>query len=158
MRPRILPFLLLGWTFLSHGAIPNLNVTRTGYSSPFITRDLLTIRHGQAGTVLWTNRYNGSPDNDDFARRVVFDDAENCYVVGETFDSNNVRDIFAIIKYALDGTALWTNRHEHARGRRRGISAFARRPAAVLPRCAELGAVIRLTRWEPCSTPAPVSG
>ncbi len=63
--------------------------------------------------MLWTNRYNGSPDNDDFARRVVFDDADNCYVVGETFGSNNVRDIFAI-KYALDGTALWTNRYNGA--------------------------------------------
>src|ERR1035437_10399317 len=78
------------------------NVIVTGGSasmsdSPF-NYDCATIKYSSTGVPLWTNRYNGSGDGDDFALAVVVDHSGNVILAGYSINSASGYD-FAIIKY-----------------------------------------------------------
>src|SRR5688572_21186207 len=64
----------------------------------------------QTAVETWVQRYSHTVDSDDFARKVVTDDAGNVIVAGYTDDGVNRRD-FLIIKYSGAGVPLWTNRY-----------------------------------------------
>jgi hypothetical protein len=58
---------------------------------------------------LWTNRYNGPVDFDDYARAVTVDSSGNVFVTGESW--NGSATDYATIKYSGAGVPLWTNRY-----------------------------------------------
>jgi len=61
----------------------------------------------QAGVPLWTNRYNGPDDRDDWARAVAVDKAGQIYVTGATRSAGQL--VTQTIKYDSNGLPLWTN-------------------------------------------------
>ncbi len=62
-------------------------------------------------TQAWIGRYNGPGNFDDGPFLLALDVAGNSVVSGYSFDAHNNYD-FATIKYADNGTALWTNRYD----------------------------------------------
>lgn len=56
----------------------------------------------------WVQRYNGTAESDDRARRVVSDPSGNVIVVGSSHAASKGSD-WLIIKYSKVGTPLWTN-------------------------------------------------
>src|SRR5262249_10723365 len=67
-------------------------------------------KYSGAGVALWTNRYNGPGNGDDFAYAMAVDGSGNVFVTGESLGSGNSAD-FATIKYSGAGVPLWTNRY-----------------------------------------------
>lgn len=87
------------------------NVVVTGYS-PGVAGDLdfITIKYSPNGSPLWTNRYGGSANGDDFARGVAVDATGNVFVTGDTARSGGVGvNDYATVKYSSSGVPLWTN-------------------------------------------------
>ncbi|HEY6169839.1 MAG TPA: SBBP repeat-containing protein, partial [Verrucomicrobiae bacterium] len=72
--------------------------------------DYLTIKYSGAGVPLWTNRYNGPGDYDDFAYAIAVDGSGNVFVTGYSFGNGSSAD-YATIKYSGAGVPLWTNRY-----------------------------------------------
>jgi CTP:phosphocholine cytidylyltransferase-like protein len=72
--------------------------------------DYATIQYSSAGVPLWTNRYNGPGNGNDFAIAVAVDGSNNVIVTGQSFDSGSGQD-YATIKYSSAGMPLWTNRY-----------------------------------------------
>jgi hypothetical protein len=62
-----------------------------------------------AGAPLWTNRYNGTGNLDDYARAVAVDGRGNVFVTGDSW-GGSAQD-YATIKYSAAGVPLWTNRY-----------------------------------------------
>lgn len=76
------------------------------------TGGLMTVKFGANGAVLWSDVRNvGSGE----ALRVEVDAADNAYVAGVTFDSHDNYDFYTV-KYAPDGTILWTRQKTFAPG------------------------------------------
>ena len=89
------------------------------------TGGLMTVKFDTNGAVLWSDVQNvGSGD----ARRVEVDAADNVYVAGLTFDSHDNFD-FYLVKYAPDGTILWTRQKTFAPGSFDIVQALAVSPA-----------------------------
>jgi hypothetical protein len=94
------------------------NVFVTGSSAassapPFnnpVNLDYATIAYSSAGVPLWTNRYNGSGNNNDFARAIAVDTNGNAFVTGSVSNVDGTYD-YVTIEYSLSGTALWTNHY-----------------------------------------------
>src|SRR5579859_8195635 len=63
----------------------------------------------QGGVSLWTNRYNGPANGDDYARAIVVDSNGNVFVTGSS--SVGSSDDYATIAYSSAGVPLWTNRY-----------------------------------------------
>jgi hypothetical protein len=72
--------------------------------------DGVTIKYSSAGVPLWTNRYNGPGDGDDYEWRMALDGDGNVIVAGESHGSGSDWD-YVTIKYSSDGIPLWTNRY-----------------------------------------------
>ncbi len=86
------------------------NVIVTGISFAINGRaDYATVAYSSAGVPLWTNRYNGPTDSDDYARAVAVDGSGNAFVTGESW--NGSATDYATIKYSAAGVPLWTNRY-----------------------------------------------
>jgi hypothetical protein len=86
------------------------NVFVTGYSfTSDGMSDYLTVAYSSAGVPLWTNRYNGTGNNSDYARVVAVDGNRNVFVTGESW--NGSATDYATIKYSATGVPLWTNRY-----------------------------------------------
>jgi uncharacterized delta-60 repeat protein len=88
------------------------NVIVAGYSdvSGYQTNyDYATIKYSSAGVPLWTNRYNGPGNRNDYAYGVAVDGSNNVIVTGYSYDSSG-RSYCATIKYSSVGVPLWTNR------------------------------------------------
>ncbi len=82
-------------------SVDNLgNVYVTGYSDdPELNADdYLTVKYDPDGSQLWTARYNGTGDSQDFANEVVTDGAGNVYVTGKATGSGTSLD-YVTIKY-----------------------------------------------------------
>ena len=89
----------------------NGNVIVTGYSTGIGSDfDYATIKYSSAGVPLWTNRYNGPGNGDDYAFAVAVDGSDNVYVTGNSTGSGSGCD-YATIKYSSAGVPLWTNRY-----------------------------------------------
>ena len=90
------------------------NVIVTGYSASTNLSahnyDYATIKYSSAGEPLWTNRYNGPGDRDDYACAVTVDSSNNVIVTGYSADSQSFPH-YATIKYSPAGESLWTNRY-----------------------------------------------
>ena len=87
------------------------NVIVTGYScnSGRVNRDYATIKYSSAGEPLWTNRYNGPGNGDDYAKAVAVDGSNNVIVTGYSY--NGADYDCATIQYSSAGVPLWTNRY-----------------------------------------------
>jgi uncharacterized delta-60 repeat protein len=77
----------------------NGNVIVTGYSYGGSSRnDYATVAYSSAGMPLWTNRYNGPANADDYAVALAADTSGNVYVTG--YSSNGTNYDIVTIKYA----------------------------------------------------------
>jgi uncharacterized delta-60 repeat protein len=88
------------------------NVVVAGDSSGGGTlSDWLIIKYSGAGIPLWTNRYNGPSNLDDFAGGVAVDRSGNVFVTGYSRSSVSFPydEIYTTIAYSAAGAALWTN-------------------------------------------------
>lgn len=129
--------LIAGWTFLSHGAIPGLTVSRTG-SLFFAASDLTTngipgltnpipmflvsgvpAESAQGGrlsliqTQAWSRRYNGAPGAYNVLQHAAVSPEGIVAVAGTSSKAFPVPSYALVtIRYAADGTAQWTNRYE----------------------------------------------
>jgi hypothetical protein len=75
------------------------SVIVTGYSTNNASGyDYATIKYSSAGVALWTNRYNGPANGDDYAASVTVDRSGNVIVTGTATVSGRYSD-FATVKY-----------------------------------------------------------
>ena len=72
--------------------------------------DYATVAYSNAGVPLWTNRYNGTTNGNDYASALAVDTNGNVQVTGYSDDGGGIYDIVTV-KYSAGGTALWTNRY-----------------------------------------------
>src|ERR1017187_6196710 len=85
------------------------NVIVTGYSDGGgYNYDYATIKYSSAGVPLWTNRYNGPGNTNDYAYAVAVD-ANNSVIVTGCSSNSASGSAYATIKYSTDGVPLWTN-------------------------------------------------
>ena len=82
------------------------NVYVTGWSYALGTytpeNDYLTVKYDPSGTELWTSRYNGTGNTQDYAHAITVDNAGYVYVTGESIGDVGYEDIVTI-KYATTG-------------------------------------------------------
>jgi uncharacterized delta-60 repeat protein len=87
------------------------NVLVTGYSpGSGSANDYATIKYSSAGVPLWTNRYNGPGNYDDYATAVAVDASNNVIVTGYSFGNGSFFD-YATVQYSSAGVPLWTKRY-----------------------------------------------
>ena len=90
------------------------NVIVTGYSvGNGSSYDYATILYSSAGVPLWTNRYNGPGNGNDYTKSLAVDGSGNVVVTGYSFGGPSTND-YATIKYSSAGVPLWTNRYDGA--------------------------------------------
>jgi len=85
----------------------------TGYSyNASGSGDYATIKYSSAGVPLWTNRYNGPANYQDFASAVAIAGNGNIFVTGaSSYSSGGSFYDYATIAYSGAGVTLWTNRY-----------------------------------------------
>ncbi len=89
----------------------NSNVYVTGYSTgEFSQYDYATIKYTSSGDTVWIQRYDVDDDQDE-AHAIAVDDAGNCYVTGETKNTNNDFD-YTTIKYNPSGDTAWIRKYD----------------------------------------------
>jgi hypothetical protein len=87
------------------------NVFVTGYSTgSAYDYDYATIKYSSAGMPLWTNRYNGPGNSNDWAYGLVVDGSGDVVVTGSSYGVGSGYD-YLTIKYSGAGMPLWTNRY-----------------------------------------------
>jgi len=74
----------------------------------FAVTDYTTVKYDTLGNAVWTNHYKSSPNSDDYPAAISVDKSNNVFVTGASFISG-IGTLVATIKYAGDGTPLWTN-------------------------------------------------
>jgi hypothetical protein len=72
--------------------------------------DYATVAYSNGGVPLWTNRYNGPANGDDYAYTLATDRDGNVFVAGRSVGLGTGYD-YATIKYSGAGVPLWTNRY-----------------------------------------------
>ncbi|MBI5772253.1 MAG: tandem-95 repeat protein [Verrucomicrobia bacterium] len=75
--------------------------------------DYLTIQYNSTGTLVWSNRYNGTANSTDTPYAVAADASGNVFVAGASQSSGASYDM-ATVKYDVNGVAQWTNRYDSA--------------------------------------------
>jgi uncharacterized delta-60 repeat protein len=89
----------------------NSNVYVTGYSKgEFSGYDYATVKYTSSGDTAWIQRYNVDNDQDE-AHAIAVDDSGNCYVTGETKNTNNDFD-YTTIKYKPSGDTAWIRKYD----------------------------------------------
>lgn len=71
---------------------------------------LPAVARAQAGLRVWTNRYSGPGNDEDFARAVAVDATGSVLVAGSS-NGGTSDDDFVTIKYSDAGVPLWANRY-----------------------------------------------
>jgi len=71
----------------------------------------ITVKYDVNGNPAWTNYFKSSATSTEIASDIAVDDAGDIFVTGYSFDSSSGATTFLTIKYAGDGSALWTNRY-----------------------------------------------
>lgn len=69
--------------------------------------DYAMIKYSSDGVPLWTNRYNGPANSEDYASAVAVDVGGNVIVTGISY--NGLSYDYTTIKYSSAGLPLWTN-------------------------------------------------
>ena len=72
--------------------------------------DYAVIKYSSAGAPLWTNRYHGPGNGEDFTTALAVDAGNNVFVTGQSTGSGSDYD-YATIAYSSAGVPLWTNRY-----------------------------------------------
>lgn len=94
--------------FLLFGAIAADN-DGNAYMLPYDLSDtFITVKYDVNGNPDWTNYFQSSPFSSDTASDLAVDAAGNIFVTGWSFDSFSGATVFVTIKYAPDGSLLWT--------------------------------------------------
>ena len=107
--------------------------------------DYATIKYSSAGVPLWTNRYNGSVNYDDYAEAVALDRSGNVIVTGSSYGSGGDY-AFATVKYICVPEPLMT-------GLQRTNGTFRMRVDEVLqPGTLVIEAATNLAGWAPVFT------
>lgn len=95
---------------------PNGNIYVTGYFPNSGTGyDCLTLACSSTGTGLWTNRYNGPANTNDYARALAVGSDGTVYVAGYSLGTDNSYD-YLTLAYTGTGMPLWTNRYNGPAG------------------------------------------
>lgn len=80
----------------------------SGRSFEFPTlSDIVTIKYNSNGDIIWSKKYNGASNSNDFVGDMAIDSSENLYISGSSFIQGS-GDNFLIIKYDNNGDTLWT--------------------------------------------------
>jgi hypothetical protein len=88
------------------------NVFVTGWSSDSGTGvDWATVKYDPSGNELWTRRFNGTYNGEDFPTAIAVDESGNVCVTGQGFYQDSDRD-YTTIKYGPDGDTLWMARYD----------------------------------------------
>jgi len=69
--------------------------------------DFVTVAYSSGGAALWTNRFNGAGNGDDWANAMAIDGSGNVFVTGGSQIGGMTA--FATLKYSNAGLPLWTN-------------------------------------------------
>jgi hypothetical protein len=77
----------------------------------FDSASFITVKYDMNGNPAWTNFFKSSPTSTEIPSDLAVDSAGNIFVTGSSFDSSSGASTFLTIKYAGDGSALWTNRY-----------------------------------------------
>ncbi|MBS1515349.1 MAG: SBBP repeat-containing protein [Bacteroidetes bacterium] len=87
------------------------NVYVTGNSIGIGTGiDYITIKYNPFGTLLWEQRYNGTANDEDYARDIALDNSGNVYVTGSSVGIGSSSDCLTI-KYNNSGALQWEQRY-----------------------------------------------
>ena len=88
------------------------NVYVTGYSYGFgMQNDYATVKYDNDGNELWVRRYNGTGNDDDYAKAIAVDASGNVYVTGQSYGDGTSYD-YATVKYDTDGNEIWVARYD----------------------------------------------
>ena len=79
----------------------------SGASGVLGNTDIATIKYSNAGVSTWTNRYTGPAHGGGQVNAIALDSSGNSFVTGNAPNTNTWQ--MTTIKYAPDGSALWTN-------------------------------------------------
>ncbi len=86
------------------------NVYVTGYSTTRSFGDYFTAKYNAAGVQVWSARYNGAENGEDWAFAIAVDVSGNVYVTGYSYASDTNYD-YATIKYNSAGAEEWVARY-----------------------------------------------
>ena len=84
----------------------NIYITGESLRDTITFKDFATIKYNSNGTQIWSARYNGSFNGDDFANSIGVDSLGNVYVSGSIEDQFHYGD-YATIKYNNSGMLEW---------------------------------------------------
>lgn len=85
----------------------------TGLSIDLLySSDWSTIAYSNSGIPLWTNRYNGLGNNQDFPYGIATDSGGNVFVTGLAQSPDSIYAQRLTIAYSSRGVPMWTNRFD----------------------------------------------
>src|ERR1041384_5613327 len=97
-------------TALALDASGNVFVTGYSYASGGVNSDYATLAYSNAGVPLWTNLYDGTGSNWDYAYAIAVGQSGNIFVTGGSFGTGAGNDFdYATVAYSAAGVPLWTN-------------------------------------------------
>ncbi|MEY2407721.1 MAG: hypothetical protein QOF48_391, partial [Verrucomicrobiota bacterium] len=77
----------------------------------FDSDSYIIVKYDVNGNPAWTNFFRSSATSTESASDIAVDAAGNIFVTGSSFDPSPGTTTFLTIKYAGNGSALWTNRY-----------------------------------------------
>ena len=75
--------------------------------------DILLLKYGNNGALLWSTSFNSSFDKNDVGTDLKLDENGNIYVCAVSEVSAGNQD-YLILKYTNNGTLIWSNRYDYA--------------------------------------------
>lgn len=97
------------------------NVYVCGYSSETASAaDIVLVKYGQAGDILWNAHFNGYGNSIDQPYAFYLDKYGNSYITGFTSDTN-LQIKIVTLKYNSSGSLLWNKTYEPSSSYRQGI-------------------------------------
>ncbi len=74
--------------------------------------DIVTLKFGSGGGILWNRRHNGPANQFDSAGQLAVDEEGNVYVIGSQFSGPITGSDFVALKYGPTGVPLWTGLYD----------------------------------------------